>query len=192
MVPVTIYAIRTGGTAQARLMLPEYLDGVNHPRTRSRSGRDLPSPRALSSSITVEESNPYRDFTVLIMQWGQFLDHDITHTPITKGSNNAAISCCINGKFRQPGDRHPACLPIQIPPTDSFYAQHGQICMDFVRSLPAIRPNCNFGPREQMNQISAFIDGSNVYGSSDSAARNLRSFRNGFLKIQSENGRSQR
>jgi peroxidase len=41
--------------------------------------------------------------------------------------------------------------------------------MEFVRSMPAPRESCNFGPREQINQITAWQDASNVYGRSVSA-----------------------
>ncbi|KAG0710077.1 Peroxidasin [Chionoecetes opilio] len=58
--------------------------------------------------------------------------------------------------------------------------------MDFVRSLPAVRPGCNFGPREQMNQITAFIDASNVYGSSVKESAELRAFSGGLLKVNNE------
>ncbi|MPC64526.1 Chorion peroxidase [Portunus trituberculatus] len=57
--------------------------------------------------------------------------------------------------------------------------------MDFVRSMPAVRPACNFGPREQMNQITAFIDASNVYGSSVNESNELRAFTGGLLKESS-------
>lgn len=56
--------------------------------------------------------------------------------------------------------------------------------MEFVRSLPAVRPRCTFGPREQQNQVTAYIDGSTVYGSNVEAARELREFRGGRLTMQ--------
>ena len=46
--------------------------------------------------------------------------------------------------------------------------------MEFVRSMPAPRSGCNFGPREQVNQITAWLDGSNVYGSDQDEATKLR------------------
>ena len=44
-------------------------------------------------------------------------------------------------------------------------------CIDFSRSRPA----CGQAGREQVNTITAFIDGSNIYGSEDDVAGDLRS-----------------
>ena len=45
----------------------------------------LPSTRSVSNAIITNKDNPSRDFTLLVMQWGQFVDHDITFTPLVKG-----------------------------------------------------------------------------------------------------------
>ncbi|KAF2367819.1 hypothetical protein FHG87_001411 [Trinorchestia longiramus] len=177
------------GTTFVRLLPPVYSDGVSNIRT-STDGSPLPSARTLSAEIISENNNVYDDYTLLVMQWGQFLDHDITHTPITKGMDDSVISCCNQGNFRPRQELHPDCLPIEISPTDRFYSRFGQRCMNFVRSMPAMRRGCTFGPREQMNQITSFIDASNVYGSTTEEMRNLREFNGGLLKI-TQRGRRQ-
>ena len=48
--------------------------------------------------------------------------------------------------------------------------------MNFVRSMPGPQLGCTFGYGEQMNQITHFHDGSNVYGSDDEDAGGLRMY----------------
>ena len=60
--------------------------GVSIPRGKLLNGTEfLPSPRLISGALISHEDRPNRDYTLLLMQWGQFIDHDITHTPINKG-----------------------------------------------------------------------------------------------------------
>lgn len=40
-----------------------------------------------------------------------------------------------------------------------------------------------------MNQITGYLDGSNIYGSGDQAQANLREFRDGRLRIQNVGGK---
>jgi peroxidase len=173
--------------ALQRILPPKYGDGVNSPRVQS-SGLPLPSARLISEKFIPDENRPYANLTLMMMQWGQFVDHDLDHTPIVKGENSTGVSCCQNGKPLPSNLRHPDCFPIEIPADDSFYQSFGQRCMEFVRSLPAPRKECNLGPREQMNQITAYIDGSNIYGSSEKRARSLRTGVGGKLITQKNRG----
>jgi hypothetical protein len=70
-------------------------------------------------------------------------------------------------------------MPIVIPDNDTFYGPYRSRCMEFVRSSPAPRADCPLGPREQINQITSFLDGSNVYGSNELQQRHLRLFKHG-------------
>ncbi|KAI9551668.1 hypothetical protein GHT06_022004 [Daphnia sinensis] len=171
--------------ALQRIIPPKYGDGVNTPRL-AVGDVELPSARLVSQSLTESShrSSQSETWTLMLMQWGQFLDHDITHSPLVRGQNSTGVTCCQRGQFLDPSVRHPDCFPIVIPENDPFYAQFNQRCMEFVRSLPAPRPGCTFGPREQLNQVTAFIDGSTVYGSSDEAANQLREFNGGRLATQ--------
>uniref|UniRef100_A0A2P2HX17 Peroxidase-like n=1 Tax=Hirondellea gigas TaxID=1518452 RepID=A0A2P2HX17_9CRUS len=177
-------------TSYQRILPPDYSDGANAPR-RSVTGAPLPSARTLSRNMLVANEEVYKEFTLLIMQWGQFVTHDITHTPIGQVTiNGQDVSCCErNGKRHAPENLHPECLPINILPDDPFLAQFGRECMGFVRSMPAIRRECKFGPREQINQITSYIDASNVYGSTKSVADSLREAEGGRLKVNRHEGR---
>lgn len=59
--------------------------GVNAPRQTTDRGQELPSARLVSTVVAQDTDNPSNNYTLLVMQWGQFLDHDLTHTPINFG-----------------------------------------------------------------------------------------------------------
>lgn len=46
-----------------------------------------PSPRLVSVTVLVNDSRPTYDASLMTMQWGQFLDHDLTSTPTATTSN---------------------------------------------------------------------------------------------------------
>lgn len=66
-------------TPYARLLPPSYGDGIWSPRV-SRNGKHLPSARWISSVIFEEEDFPSLNYTLMVMQFGQFLSHDITQS----------------------------------------------------------------------------------------------------------------
>ncbi|XP_050449274.1 chorion peroxidase [Cataglyphis hispanica] len=159
-----------------RVLTPDYADGINSPR-KARSGKELPSAREVSLKIHKPSASSNPSFTVMLAVFGQFLDHDITATALSQGINGSSIACCSVSK-----EQHPECFPIRIGTGDPLHDLHNRTCMDFVRSAPA--PRCELGPREQLNQVSAFIDGSAIYGSNNEITRNLREFSGGRLKMQ--------
>ena len=55
-----------------RFLPPDYSDGVQAFR-RARSGRPLPNPRLISSTIHKTSPADTQQFTMLVMQWGQFI-----------------------------------------------------------------------------------------------------------------------
>ena len=166
--------------AFTRLLAPAYDDGLMSPRSRSVTGSPLPSPRLVSVNIHNDVSAPHVRYSLMMMQWGQFIDHDITHTPVNRGFADSILDC----KACDSGSRvHPECLPISIPQGDPFYPQINitsgrDFCLGFTRSMPG---QLTLGFREQMNQITSFADASNVYGSDICEMRELRTFFGGRL-----------
>jgi hypothetical protein len=69
------------------------------------------------------------------------------------GQSGSGLSCCRDGNVIKQELRHPDCFPISLPQNDHMFGSFGERCMEFVRSLPAPRPECNFGPREQVQNV---------------------------------------
>ncbi|KAI6227593.1 hypothetical protein M3Y99_01237900 [Aphelenchoides fujianensis] len=81
--------------AHASLMAPkkESLDRFDTPRTTAKNGRPLPSARTVS--VALHDDNEAEDvhFSHMLMQMGQILDHDFTHSPLARGPGNAVLNC---------------------------------------------------------------------------------------------------
>ena len=71
---------------------------------------------------------------------------------------------------------HPECWPIPVPKNDPYFPALNTTsgrphCIAFTRSLPGQQ---RLGPREQLNQNTAFIDASHIYGNDRCDASDLR------------------
>ncbi|XP_053365553.1 peroxidasin [Clarias gariepinus] len=167
-------------TAFERLLKSVYDNGFNLPRgatERRHNGFPLPLPRLVSTTmIGTETITPDDRYTHMLMQWGQFLDHDLDSTVVSLSQSRFSdgqlcTSVCTND---------PPCFPVMFPPNDPRQRRSGARCMFFVRSSPV----CGSGmtsllmnsvyPREQMNQLTSYIDASNVYGSSHHESEEIR------------------
>ncbi len=71
-------------------------------------------------------------------------------------------------------------MPIEVSPDDAFYSKYNVTCLNFVRSSPSPSEGCLLGPREQINQITSYLDASNVYGSTDKYLSSLRLYSKGI------------
>lgn len=162
-------------TIFARLLPSVYEDGVSRPRVSATDGSPLASPRTISTLIHPDISNLHTRYSLMVMQYAQFLDHDLTMTPIHKGFHESIPQC---RSCDSPRTVHPECNPIPIPPRDHYYPEVNvtsgdRLCFPFMRSLPGQQ---NLGPREQINQNTAFLDASQIYGENTCIVQKLRGF----------------
>ncbi len=131
-----------------RTVTADYADGTNAP-----SGGDRPNARAVSNAVSAqEELMPSRRLVSdFLWQWGQFLDHDITLTPTAEPVETFNVA---------------------VPAGDPFFDPQGTGVVEI--SLDRSFHEDVNGVREQINEITAYIDASNVYGSDSERALELR------------------
>ncbi|TRY80149.1 hypothetical protein TCAL_14778 [Tigriopus californicus] len=138
---------------------------VNH-------GSPLPNPRLISTTFHPDSKEDSGTNTLMVMQFGQYLDHDITFTVESFHQRD----CCEDPSQRE-------CFPIYIPAQDPFFGPgkaNRRTCINFARSTH----HCPIPskPVEQMNTLTAFVDASHTYGSFQAEAEKLRTFVHGLLR----------
>ncbi|GMS96928.1 hypothetical protein PENTCL1PPCAC_19103, partial [Pristionchus entomophagus] len=160
----------------------KYDDGFNSVRRRSANGGLLPSTRVISNKIFAEASMPSFDpkYNHLLMQFGQWVTHDIVFTPLVVGPTGAMLDCTAC----ESADITSNCAPIEIPEEDMFFPPRTDIGRKAcIRMTRAINGQTGLGQRAQINQNSHFLDLSQVYGSTDCVAKSLRTFQDGQMKM---------
>ena len=172
------------GTQFRRLTPAVYEDGISSLRGTLQARNDFltigpfvapnPSARLISESIVQNVSQEELPFSHLLMQWGQFLDHDLDLSPELEAE-------CVGCEATE------VCEPIRVADRDRKFGvgtlNNGD-CLPLRRSLPTCDLNLplRFNAREQSNDITSYIDGSMVYGSREETAARIRAFEGGLLR----------
>lgn len=144
-----------------RLVSVEYADQISAPAGEGRA-----SAREISNEVVAQNELVTNDrfLTDFVWLWGQFIDHDID---LTEGAEPAE-SFNINVPA---GDIH-------FDPTAT-----GEQVIELHRSVYDEETGDSLGnPRQQINQITAYLDGSVIYGSDAERSAALRTFAGGLLK----------
>lgn len=148
------------GTPLPRIAPADYSDGISTPAGASRPSSRLISNTAIKQTVMLPNTHAMTDW---VFQWGQFVDHDIDLTDLASP---------------------PEPFNIEIPAGDEIFDPEntGTQVMSFQRSMydPATGTDADH-PRQQINSITSFLDGSMVYGSSADRANALRSHSDGKL-----------
>ncbi|MBD3314472.1 MAG: peroxiredoxin [Chitinivibrionales bacterium] len=145
-----------------RLTEPAYTDGKGEP-----SGENRPNPREISNTVHAQGDSSipnHQRISDIFWTWGQFIDHDLGLSPFS--------------------EEH---FDIPVPAGDPVFDPYGtgNSVLPFVRSEHAVSWN---GVRQQINEITSFMDASQVYGSDYERAMALRTLDGtGMLKTSAGN-----
>lgn len=181
-----IVAGKTFNDQYRRLLPAKYHDGIYQFR-KSSAGSELPHPRSISSKFhgSFTQSGVDNKHSVALVQWSQFIEHDLSKTAVQSMHDGTDIECCTSDHNSViPRYLHPSCAPLYIESSDPYYKKHHVTCLNYVRSALSLGDSCKLGPANQLNHATYLLDLSQLYGTHSSETKLLRSNKGGKLKSQ--------
>ncbi|KAL6265623.1 hypothetical protein P5V15_002417 [Pogonomyrmex californicus] len=178
-------------TRYGRLLRPRYSDGIRAP-SGSIYGVELPLARKVSYTMFPNNDINDKRWTLVAMQYGQVMTHDMGLIDGTTQSKSHNTRCCtFDGQLPSDVSTNPRCFPILIPEHDPVYSGTSIECMNFVRSTTDLDRGCSlpYVPAEQLNTVTHYLDLSLVYGSNDEVAASLRAGFGGRLNVELKHNR---
>ena len=128
--------------------------------------------------------------TLIFVLYKTRLEKKSNKVNISITEDNGPIECCEGTGDVNDEDKATSllCFPIEVPISDTAITAR---CLNFVRSVPSPNLECSGSPIEQLNQITHWLDNSNVYGSLPEVAKSVRSNQDGLLKVKIVDGQEQ-
>jgi len=152
----------SAGSDLLRLAPVAYANGVSTP-----AGTNRPSARVISNAVADQGGQDIisdRLLSAMIYAWGQFVDHDLDLTPSATPAEPFNVTVPSGDPSFDPGNTGTQVIPLN-------------------RSLSDPATGTALGnPRQQVNTITAWLDGSQIYGSDAATADKLRTHVGGRLK----------
>jgi peroxidase len=162
-----------GATSQdlIRVAPAAYGDGISTP-----GGANRPSARQISNALAAQKTLANGDLalddrymTAFVYAWGQFIDHDLDLTNSATGAQAQSFN-------------------VAVPTGDPYFDPAGTGTKLIYLNRSEYDPKTGTSaanPRQQFNEITAYLDGSVIYGSDPTRAAALRQFSGGRLKTSS-------
>lgn len=144
------------GTELGRLTKARYKDGISKPIDEPQR----PNARDISNKVIHEDNTIFESgISAFFWLWGQFIDHDIVLTSEGEENHN-----------------------IRVPKGDYYFDPKGtgKQVIPFKRTQAA--GDNDQEVRQHINNLSSYIDASNVYGNSEERNKYLRLYKYGLLK----------
>jgi len=144
----------------------------------------LPNARLVSQALIRRgEFDVSPEVGLMVMVYGQVIDHDMGLTPPRTTPRGDFLDCCEAINWRAPD-----CCPIFAPSSDHFYGRNGRSnCIPFLRSAVTKGIDCK-AKSDVQNINTPLIDASYLYGSDKETADMLRQFHGGALRFKQYDG----